>query len=89
MTETKTAPREYVVLQRITDGRLSFVGIQTATSARRAVDELRDGQGGRWVAVPTRNWNEEDVEVVQRETTVRKKMHPGQAEIEMPTLVEA
>lgn len=78
--EPKTEPREYVVLQRVGE-TFNMVGIVKATSARRAIDDRRDG-GGRWVAVPLRNWNEEDLEVVQRDPTVKRtRVHPGQTEI--------
>jgi hypothetical protein len=82
---TKTAPRDYVVLKRVGNERLDQMGVVSATSAGRAVDELRKGEGGRWVAVPMRNWNEEDLDIVQREPTVKRtKMHPGQTQIEVP-----
>lgn len=79
--EPKTAPRDYVVLARTDGTTLLYVGIFSATSAGRAVDAAREGKGGRWVAVPKRNWSEEDLEVVQRESTVRTKLHPGQTQL--------
>jgi hypothetical protein len=91
--EAKTDPRDYVVLRRLNEAgasNLEQVGIVKATSAGRAVDELREGKGGRWVAVPMRNWNEEDLDIVQREPTVkRKKVHPGQTELPVEQPVAA
>jgi hypothetical protein len=80
--EPKTAPRDYVVLKRTGPIECQVQGIFQATSAGRAIDQARNGEGGRWVAVPVRNWGEEDLTVVQREPTVaRQKLHPGQQSI--------
>lgn len=88
--EAKTKPREYVVVKRTGPIECEIRGTFMATSASRAVDQARDGAGGRWVAVPVRNWGEEDLTVVQRDPIVRRqKLHPGQTAIDVPEADEA
>lgn len=86
----KTKPREYVVCKRVGSIEMEIRGTAKATSASRAIDALRPkDEGGRWVAVPLRNWGEEDLSIEQREPVVRRKrMHPGQTEIEVPSADE-
>lgn len=85
--EPKTKPREYVVAKRTGPVEMLILGTAKATSGARAIDQLRkDDEGGRFVAVPVRNWGEEDLSIEQRAPIVRRKrMHPGQTEIEVPT----
>lgn len=84
--EPKTKPREYVVAKRVGPVEMTILGTAKATSGARAVDQLRKpDEGGRFVAVPVRNWGEEDLSIEQREPVVRrKKIHPGQTTIEVP-----
>lgn len=83
--EAKTAPRDYVVGKRVGPIEMEIHGIARATSASRAIDQKAKGAGGRWVAVPVRNWTEENLTVEEREPIIRReKVDPGKP-IPVPT----
>lgn len=81
--EPTTAPRDYVVGLREGD-TVSIKAIVSARSSTQAKDAVRDGQGGRWVAVPARNWNEEDLSVETKTVTRRSRVAPGQTSLSVP-----
>lgn len=66
--------RKYVVLAHDDESEsYDIVGVIEANSADQAINEAANEADGRWVAVPVRNWHEQDRDVEQRKPVVRRK----------------
>lgn len=66
--------RKYVVLAHDDETEsYDIVGVIEAGSADQAINEAAKASDGRWVAVPVRNWHEQDRDVEEREPIVRRK----------------
>ena len=66
--------RKYVVLAHDDESdSYDIAAVLEANSADQAINEVAKTSDGRWVAVPVRNWHEQDRDVEEREPVVRRK----------------